>query len=177
MTSCHRNIWCELSQILLFFPQFLPCPKFPTSPGSDNIRPSPSLQMPLPPGEYQEVPDYLCTCKKCGPRGGKVLPRATWYSHNPGGKKAKLPELSQEQIDLILSLPPPRYSKRRKWRLEEAMNHPRTSKQVAGSGAVRMRLLLPLLFKVTLKTFLPLRMAPRLFLSPLQSPLNFPLML
>ena len=31
-----------------------------------------------------------CTCEKCRRRdgNGQVIPRSTWYTHNPGGKKA-----------------------------------------------------------------------------------------
>ena len=31
--------------------------------------------------------DWTCRCRKCG-TNGKIVPRSTWYRHNPGGKKA-----------------------------------------------------------------------------------------
>jgi hypothetical protein len=99
--------------------------------------------MSLPPGGYEDVSGYYCTCEKyrCGSRGprGTLLPRTTWYNHNSGGKTAKIPELSQEQIAAILARPTPTYSKRRKRRLEvEGVAGPsRTSKRLARSNSVR----------------------------------------
>src|SRR6266481_439743 len=98
--------------------------------------------MPIPPRDYVETPDYICTCRKCG-SSGKVLPRATWYDHNPGGKRAKRPGWSREQIEAMGSHPAPVYSKRRKRRLEEDEggdegDHPHVSKRATGSSSVRM---------------------------------------
>ena len=93
--------------------------------------------MSLPPGNYTDVPDYLCRCTRCGP-DGKVLARTTWYNHNPGGKKAKLPEPSQEQITVMLNQPAPRFSQRRKRPLEEAevVGRAHISKRAIGSSSV-----------------------------------------
>ncbi|KAF9780217.1 hypothetical protein BJ322DRAFT_321749 [Thelephora terrestris] len=56
----------------------------------------------------------LCSCVKCARKGGKLLARSTWFNHNPGGKKARRPNLSLAEIDYMLSLPAPKFSKRRK---------------------------------------------------------------
>ena len=142
MTKSRRGVlgrftWEHVLVIAIFCVIFFS--QVPIHPANDSIRPSPSHQMSLPPGNYTPVPKYLCTCRKCG-SNGKVLARATWYNHNPGGKKAKPLEFSQDQVDFIRSLPPPNFSERRKRRVEEtelAPDRMHTPKRAAGSSSVR----------------------------------------
>ena len=61
---------------------------------------SPPLVSPL------NTPDWFCTCRKCG-TNGKVLARTKWYRHNPGGKKAKYPGLSNKEIKSFMRINPP----------------------------------------------------------------------
>ena len=76
----------------------------------------------------------------CG-SDGRVLARTTWYTHNPGGKKAKILPLTQGQVDLILSQPAPKWGNRRKRTFEEAQAEEllRLSKQATGSSSVRLK--------------------------------------
>ena len=94
--------------------------------------------MSLPPGTYNPLPKWWCTCKKCGPEG-KQLSNSTWYRHNPGGKSAQLWQRAREEIQGCPNpSPPPRLSAKRKRRLEamEDAYHKRVSKRVAGPSSV-----------------------------------------
>lgn len=127
------NTWCELSRALCFSPKSVSCLEPTPSPGNNDTRPSSSLRMSPTPG------DYRCTCRKCG-SNGKILPRATWYKHNPGGKKGKAPQLTQEDIASILSRPTPAWGNRRKRTYEEVRAEEllRLSKRATGSSSVCM---------------------------------------
>jgi len=75
----------------VFFPESLCCPTSTTLPG-DNIRSSPPLQMSLPPGNHQTIPDYRCTCRKCR-SNGKILPRVSFLSKTRVHLCSKFPAL------------------------------------------------------------------------------------
>ena len=125
----------------VFSPKSVSCSQSTPSPWNDNIQSGSSLQMSLAPGDHQSVSDYRCTCRKCG-SNGKILPRATWYKHNPGGKKGKAPQLTQEDIASILSRPTPAWGNRRKRTYEEVLAGERlrlSKRATAGSSSVRMR--------------------------------------
>jgi hypothetical protein len=85
-----RNISRELSCFFLSPSLSLSLP-YPES--------TPPMSLPLE--AFEDVAQFLCKCKKCAPRGGKQLPRSTWYKHNPGGSRNKAPELSQQEIDYL----------------------------------------------------------------------------
>ena len=88
------------------------------------------------PGRSEDGNKYLCKCGHCGPYGGRILPRTTWYNHNPGGKKAERPELSRENIDFLLGLPSTKLSQWRKRDLERTSlaKQAHISTRVAGSS-------------------------------------------
>lgn len=74
-----------------------------------------------------------------------MLKRTTWYNHNPGGKKAKHAEFSQEEIRSISNLPVPRRpiqprAKGKKRRLDEEdaeiEDTPHIPKRVVGPSSV-----------------------------------------
>ena len=67
-----------------------------------------------------------------------MLARATWYAHNPGGRGLRLPKLTLEEIDYMLSLPAPKSSKRRKKSLTKDLQDlwTKISRQGAGNTAV-----------------------------------------
>ena len=89
-------------------------------------------------GIYKPLPDWFCTCKKCGP-DGKQLKRVKWYVHNPGGKFAIRMQRTPEEIQMLPNPPPPRPTTKRKRRPGEAADtdHTHISKRVAGSSSVR----------------------------------------
>ena len=99
----------------------------------------------MPPPQSDPL-KYLCKCEKCRTRspGGKVIPRRTWYRHNPGGKKAGYGSLTAEEtqaierINAIPNVPCPRSKaqKRRHLEIEEVEVTPHPSKRAAGSGSV-----------------------------------------
>ncbi|KAF9643862.1 hypothetical protein BDM02DRAFT_3122811, partial [Thelephora ganbajun] len=119
------------------FPQPPPFLQSPDYPRSDNTRLSSLPQM--SPSSV-DPPEWFCTCRKCGTRG-KVLSRATWYRHNPGGIKAKYGTLSDkemESIERICAVPRPAYKTRKRnsckkgAKVEET---PGTPESVAGSSS------------------------------------------
>jgi hypothetical protein len=71
-----------------------------------------------PPGKLEDNP-YFCNCKKCALHGGRVLPRTTWYNHNPGGKGNQLPTPSLEDIEYIMNLPTRKFTQVRQRHFEE----------------------------------------------------------
>ena len=95
--------------------------------------------MPPPPGE-SEGNRYFCECKKCAPQGGWDLPRRTWYNHNPGGTRGRLPNLSLAEIDYMINLPLLKFSKRQKQGFHEELAQPRAHifSQAARSDSVRI---------------------------------------
>ena len=108
--------------------------------------------MSLPSGEGSNASDWLCKCAKCSLHGGKVLARRTWYNHNPGGKKVKLPNLSLEEVDRMMNLPAPKLTRRVKKRYAEDLAHMRAhiSSQTAGSSSVSVA---PICMRFTLAIF------------------------
>ena len=68
-----------------------------------------------------------------------------WYKHNPGGKKAKRAPLSEEQINNLLSLPSPEFSRRRKkyFRGTKLVDQAHMSSRQAGSSSVRTMVYAP----------------------------------
>ena len=44
-------------------------------------------RMPLPSGGSKDATEFLCEFKKRARHGGKILPKTTWYTHNPGGRR------------------------------------------------------------------------------------------
>ena len=73
------------------------------------------------------------------PREGGVQEDVVVY-HNPGGRSGNRPELSQEQIDFLLSLPAAKVSRRRKQRSGciSSAGRPHISGQTIGSSSVRI---------------------------------------
>jgi hypothetical protein len=94
--------------------------------------------MPPPSVDARDALKRVCTCRKCG-TNGKVLSRTKWYRHNPGGKKAKLPGLSNEEIASVMRLhtPPSPGTNLRKRHHDEVEVEAPISKRVAGSSLVR----------------------------------------
>ena len=92
-----------------------------------------------PPPDGSEADPYFCKCNKCSLHGGRVLPRTTWYNHNPGGKGTKAPKLSLEEIDYMVNLPAPKFTKARQRRFDEerANLRARRSNRDTGSSSVR----------------------------------------
>jgi hypothetical protein len=103
--------------------------------------------MESPPDEPGNRNKILCSCVECARKGGKLLARSTWFNHNPGGKKARRPNLSLAEVDYMLSLPAPKFSKRRKksFRAEfkvlrtRLANRAAESNRAAELSTVRMR--------------------------------------
>jgi hypothetical protein len=96
--------------------------------------------MPPPPVNPKNPPDWFCTCRKCG-SNGKVLSKATWYRHNPSGKKAKYEVLSNKEMESIArisALPTPVFKARKRRFHEDVEVEDPISKRVAGSGSVRI---------------------------------------
>jgi len=110
-----------------------------------RLSPPPECPSPLRPPKPARL---VCTCRRCGPYG-KVLPKRTWYHHNPGGKAAKheaIVNRAIEELGLLRALPRPVYEARKQSLHGDAegMEDPpvRSSKRVAAiSGSVR-----PMLF-------------------------------
>jgi hypothetical protein len=96
--------------------------------------------MPLPQAGSEGASEYICKCKKCARHreDGKKVSRRTWYRHNPGGKGKKLPKLTLNEIDLMLEIPTPELSKKRRRRLERDLEaaRERIYMRTAGSGSV-----------------------------------------
>jgi hypothetical protein len=92
-------------------------------------------------GEDGDPSKLHCKCAKCALHGGKYLARGTWYNHNPGGKKAKLRNLSLEEINHMINLPAPKLTRKVKKRYGEELAHMRahmSSQVAAGSSSVRI---------------------------------------
>ena len=133
MSLRHRNIECELNQIFYFLLSPSPCTKSTIPPEHTTVS---SLRMPPSPGKSEDNP-YFCKCKKCALQGGRVLLRATWYRHNPGGKGVKRPRSSFDDIEHLINLPASKFSRIRRQQLEERHAN-LVSKRGAGSSSVRM---------------------------------------
>jgi len=132
---------------------FPPVPSFPKSPDyprGDDTRLSPLPPMPGLPSSFDpqnpRSPAWICTCRKCG-SNGKVLPKRTWYNHNPGGKAAlydATTERGREGIKRLYALHRPAYEaqdQRLYGEVEGVEDPSRASKRVATSSSVR-----PMLF-------------------------------
>ena len=98
-----------------------------------------SLQMAPPLGRPKDNP-FFCRCGKCVLHGGRILPRTTWYTHNPGGKGIKHLKPSLEDIDHTTNPPALRLTRIRQKRLEERRKdiQARLSTRDTGSGSVHM---------------------------------------
>jgi hypothetical protein len=131
-----RNIQRELSQIF----KFSLSPSLVPSPNTLEHTTDPIPRMSPPPNEAKQNKAWLCTCAKCG-LPGKEVSRRTWYRHTPGGKQAKAPQLSEEQIERLINLPTPEFSGRRKKHLGGSKPTGRTHifRRNPGSSSVRMR--------------------------------------
>jgi hypothetical protein len=93
MSLCDSIIWCELSRVSCFFLKSVSCLSHPTPRTSNDTRRRPRLPLHM---------WKVWAQRKSTPQNGV---------HNRGGKKAKSPELSQEQTDAILNQPASRFFK------------------------------------------------------------------